>query len=183
MPLEIDKSWSLFLDRDGVINKEKNNDYIYNWDEFIFYDGVIEAIQIFSQLFHKIVIVTNQRGVGKKLMTQENLDDIHFNLKNKIENNNGRIDAIYSCIDLNNDSINRKPNIGMAHQAKLEFPSIDFSKSIMVGNKLSDMQFGRNAGMTTIFLATTHPQTAFPHEFVDFRFDDLLAFAKALKNS
>ena len=183
MPIQIDNSWSLFLDRDGVLNKEKNNDYIYNWSEFVFYVGVKEGMQIFNSHFTKIIIVTNQRGVGKKLMNQEDLDNIHKNLKIHIEENSGRIDAIFSCTDLSNDSINRKPNIGMALQAKKQFPSIDFSKSIMVGNKLSDMEFGRNAGMTTIFLATTHPQTAFPHEFVDYRFNDLLSFAKALKNS
>ncbi len=183
MTLHFDKSWTLFLDRDGVLNKEKNNDYIYNWNEFIFYNDVLEAMQIFNSLFYKIVIVTNQRGVGKKLMTQENLDDIHHNLKIKVEKNNGRIDAIYSCIDLNNDSINRKPNIGMALQAKHEFPNIDLSKSIMVGNKLSDMEFGRNAGMTTIFVATTHPETAFPHDYIDYRLNSLFEFAKALKNS
>ncbi len=183
MPFKIDNSWTLFLDRDGVINKEKNNDYIYNWNEFVFYDNVLEAMQIFNSLLHKIVIVTNQRGVGKKLMTEKDLDDIHTKLKQKIEMNHGRIDAIYSCIDLNNDSINRKPNIGMAHQAKLQFPNIDFSKSIMVGNKLSDMEFGRNANMITIFLATTHPKTTFPHEFIDYRFNNLFEFAKALKNS
>lgn len=183
MTLNFDKSWTLFLDRDGVLNKEKNNDYIFNWNEFVFYNDVLKAMQIFNYLFYKIVIVTNQRGVGKKLMTQENLNDIHHNLKIEIEKNNGRIDAIYSCTDLNNDSINRKPNIGMALQAKHEFPNIDLSKSIMVGNKLSDMQFGRNAGMTTIFVATTHPETAFPHDDIDYRFNSLFEFAKALKNS
>ncbi|MBS4044449.1 MAG: HAD-IIIA family hydrolase [Chitinophagaceae bacterium] len=183
MHLNIDFSWTLFLDRDGVLNKEKNNDYIYNWNEFVFYNGVIEAMQIFNTLFHKIVIVTNQRGVGKGWMTQENLDDIHFNLKKEVELNEGRIDAIFSCTDMNNDSINRKPNPGMAFQAQASFPTIDFSKSIMVGNKLSDMKFGKNAGMTTIFVATTHPETPFPHEDIDYRFADLFDFAKALKNS
>ncbi len=183
MTLNFDKSWTLFLDRDGVLNKEKNNDYIFNWNEFVFYNDVLKAMQIFNSLFYKIVIVTNQRGVGKKLMTQENLNDIHHNLKIEIEKNNGRIDAIYSCTDLNNDSLNRKPNIGMALQARDEFPNIELSKSIMVGNKLSDMEFGRNAGMTTIFVATTHPETAFPHNYIDYRFNSLFEFAKALKNS
>jgi D-glycero-D-manno-heptose 1,7-bisphosphate phosphatase len=178
----INHTWTLFLDRDGVLNKEKNNDYIYNWSEFFLYDGVLEAMQIFHPLFHKIVIVTNQRGVSKKLMTQEDLDDIHTNLQMEVEKNGGRIDGIFSCTDLD-DSFNRKPNIGMAHQAKMKFPSINFSNSIMVGNKLSDMEFGRNAGMTTIFLSTTHPETEFPHQFIDFRFNNLLEFAKAIKNS
>lgn len=183
MNLSIDKSWTLFLDRDGVLNKEKNNDYIYNWSEFNFYDGVFEAMKKFNSLFDTIVIVTNQKGVGKQLMTQKDLDDIHEKLQHTVEINDGRIDKVYVCTDLDQNSFNRKPNIGMALQAQEDFPSINFTKSIMVGNKMSDMQFGKNANMKTVFVATTHPETPFPNEFTDFRFDDLLAFAKALKNS
>jgi D-glycero-D-manno-heptose 1,7-bisphosphate phosphatase len=57
---KIDKSWTLFLDRDGVINHEKHLDYIHTWDEFRFYEGVEEAFAIFSRIFKRIVIVTNQ---------------------------------------------------------------------------------------------------------------------------
>jgi histidinol phosphatase-like enzyme len=68
----------------------------------------------------------------------------------------------------------------MAFRAKREFPEIDFTKSIMVGNKMSDMLFGRNAGMYTVFLATTHPETLFPHPDMDARFDSLSEFANSL---
>ena len=68
----------------------------------------------------------------------------------------------------------------MAFQAKEQFPHIDFKKSIMVGNRPSDMHFGRNAGLHTVFLATTHPQTPFPDNSIDYRFDNLLTFANAL---
>ena len=66
---EIDKSWTLFLDRDGVINVEKKNEYVLHWDEFIFMPGVKEALQILNPLFDVIVIVTNQKCIGKKLLT------------------------------------------------------------------------------------------------------------------
>jgi histidinol phosphatase-like enzyme len=69
----------------------------------------------------------------------------------------------------------------MAFQAKEQFPSIDFTKSIMVGNRTSDMEFGRNAGLHTVFLATTHPETAFPNTLIDYRFNHLLEFAKAIQ--
>ena len=68
----------------------------------------------------------------------------------------------------------------MAYQAKAIFPHIKFENSIMVGNRLSDMHFGRNAGMNTIFLATTHPETPFPENSIDYRFDNLLAFANSI---
>ncbi|RYZ62009.1 MAG: histidinol phosphate phosphatase, partial [Chitinophagaceae bacterium] len=75
---------------------------------------------------------------------------------------------------------NRKPNPGMAVQAKKDFPEIDFSKSIMVGNKPSDMRFGRAAGMYTVFLATTNPDQSYPHPDIDLRFNNLAEFAAAL---
>lgn len=177
---EIDHSWTLFLDRDGVINQEKHLGYILNWQEFVFYDGVTKALNILNGFFGVIVMVTNQKGVGKGLMSMEDLDSIHHNMLEKIETTGGRIDRIYYCSDLDSHSPNRKPNPGMAFQAKKDFSSIDFSKSIIVGNKLSDMGFGRNAGMHTVFVATTNPETPFPHTDIDLRFNNLLHFAETL---
>ena len=177
---DINKDWTLFLDRDGVINVEKDEDYIRNWDEFVFYDGVLAAMHTFNQRFGTIVLVTNQRGVGKGLMSLTDLESIHANMLQHIQQAGGRIDKIYFCTDLNNDSPNRKPNAGMALQARQDFPHIDFSKSIIAGNKLSDMHFGRNAGMHTAFIATTHPDT-YPHPYIDVKFDTLADFAATLR--
>ncbi len=176
----VDKSWTLFLDRDGVINHEKKNEYILNWQEFNFYEGVKEAIKIFTEKFGKIIVVTNQRGISKQLMTAEDLNDIHKKMKNEIETAGGKIDGIYTCTALDAKNPDRKPNPGMAYKALNDFPKIDFSKSVMVGNKPSDMLFGKNAGMFTVYLATTHPATPFPNPDIDRRFDLLLNFAKAL---
>ena len=114
-------------------------------------------------------------------MTEESLQTIHHNMVSEIEKVGGRIDHIFYCIDVDNDSINRKPQPGMAFQAQEKFPSIDFTKSIMVGNRTSDMEFGRNAGLHTVFLATTHPETAYPNPLIDYRFNHLLEFAAALE--
>jgi len=180
---KINRSWTLFLDRDGVINHEKEGSYIFNWNEFKFYDGVLNALKILNNYFDTIVMVTNQRGIGKKLMTVDDLNHIHQQMLVAIEQNGGRIDKIYYCSDIDNASPNRKPNHGMALQAQKDFTTINFAKSIIVGNKLSDMQFGRNAGMHTVFVATTHPSTPFPHSSIDIRFNDLLAFAHALQQA
>lgn len=176
----IDNSWTLFLDRDGVINFERNNDYVKAWDEFKFYDESIKALPLLAAKFTTIVITTNQKGVGRGIMTEESLQTIHHNMVSEIEKVGGRIDHIFYCIDVDNDSINRKPQPGMAFQAQEKFPSIDFTKSIMVGNRTSDMEFGINAGLHTVFLATTHPETAYPNALIDYRFNHLLEFAKAL---
>lgn len=175
----IDKSWTLFLDRDGVLNYDKDNDYIKSWEEFRFYEQTLEALSILSKVFGRIVIVTNQKGVGKGLMTVDDLGTIHSNMLQQIEAAEGRIDKTYYCSDLSDDSPHRKPNPGMAHQAKTDFPEIDFDKSIIVGNRMSDMGFGRNAGMHTVFLATTHPETPYPDPMIDLRFNNLFGFAQA----
>lgn len=176
----IDATWTLFLDRDGVINYEKENDYVLNWNEFEFYPGVIEGIKILSKKFQTIVVVSNQRGVGRGLMTEEALLDIQQKMKATIEESGGRIDKIYYCIATDPKHFCRKPNPGMALQAKKDFPFVDFSKTIMAGNKLSDMQFGRNAGTYTVYLKTTHPQQSLPHPDIDLSFNSLIDFAKAL---
>lgn len=177
----IDKTWTLFLDRDGVINHEKESDYILNWGEFRFYRGVKDALKVFADMFGRIVMVTNQRGIGKGLMTVEDLQQIHANMADEVTAASGRIDKIYFCPSLDNDCFDRKPNPGMAHQAKKDFPEIDFKKSIIIGNKLSDMKFGRNAGMHTIYVATTNPEVPFPHPDIDFRFNDLKEVAVHLE--
>ena len=176
---DIDQTWTLFLDRDGVINHDKDNDYIRNREEFRFYDDALEAIRILSGLFSHIIVVTNQKGVGKGLMTVADLEGIHSRMTNEIEETGGKISKIYYAPDLSDDAINRKPNPGMALQAKHDFSHIDFSKSIIVGNRISDMGFGRNAGIHTVFVATTHPETPFPDPLIDLRFNSLYEFAVA----
>lgn len=176
---KIDKTWTLFLDRDGVINDEKYMDYIHTWEEFKFYDGVKEAMKIFREKFGKIFIVTNQRGVAKGLTKIEALENIHKNMLKEMEDAGGRVDRIYFSADM--DSPNRKPNPGMGLQAQIDFPEIDFSKSLMVGNTLSDMKFGRNLNVAaTIFLPTTRKDVDLKHEDIDLVFGDLISFADAL---
>lgn len=175
----IDSSWTLFIDRDGVINHEKHLDYIHTWDEFKFYEGVKEAFKIFNKKLGVIVIITNQRGVAKGITKIENLNLIHKNMLKEIEESGGRIDKIYVCTDT--ESENRKPNTGMGLQAMRDFTEIELSKSLMVGNTLSDMKFGRNLGVTiNIFLPTTRKEVPLNHTDIDLVFDDLISFAKAL---
>jgi D-glycero-D-manno-heptose 1,7-bisphosphate phosphatase len=176
----IDRQWTLFLDRDGVINHEKEDSYIFHYVEFVFYEGVKEALAILARSFGHIFIVTNQRGLGKGLMTQNDLTDIHLHMTREIEQAGGRVDRIYYCDSLSNDHPSRKPNPGMALEAKKEFPGIDLHRSIMVGNNISDMEFGRNAGMVTVFIRTTNPRQPLPHPSIDLSFSSLYDFAKAL---
>ena len=98
-----------------------------------------------------------------------------------IEEAGGKIDQVFYCTSLNNEDPNRKPNSGMALQAKQMFPEIDFSKSMMVGNMPSDMWFGKNIGAYTVYLPTRQHENPEAHT-VDASYKDLLAFAEALYN-
>lgn len=178
---QIDNSWTLFLDRDGVINIEKYQDYVYNYDEFHFYDGVLEALRLLAARFGHIVITTNQKGIGKGLMTDADLQQIHDRMMQEIEATGGRIDKIYYCSSIDNNHTHRKPQPGMAFDAVKDFPAIDLRRSLIVGNNLSDMEFGRNAGMHTVFVKTTHPDVPLPNAWIDLAVLDLPAFAKALQ--
>ena len=175
----IDSNWTLFLDRDGVINKRPPGDYIKKWEEFEFLPGVQDALNILSKKFTRIIVITNQQGIGKGLMTEEDLQKIHQKMKAYVTKNGGRIDAIYYCPDLAGAENNcRKPGTFMAEQAKRDFPEIDFLKSVMVGDTLSDMEFGRNTGMKTVFINSDN-SFLYPATY-DYSFIDLLAFAKAI---
>ncbi len=175
----INSSWTLFVDRDGVVNDEKYLDYIHTWGEFQFYKGAKEAFRIFNKKFGTIVMVTNQRGVAKGVTKLKDLQLIHKNMLREIENAGGRIDKIYVSTEM--ESPNRKPSPGMGLQALIDFPEIDLSRSMMIGNTLSDMQFGRNLGVKiNIFLPTTRKDVDVNDAIIDMVFEDLLSVSKAL---
>lgn len=149
----LDSSWTLFLDRDGVINERIFDGYVTEIDEFIFRKDFLEAIPSLSQRFGRIIVVTNQQGVGKGLMSERNLLAIHNYMVDEIQKCGGRIDAVFAATNLKG-SLNdrRKPQTAMGLEAKAKFPEIDFSKSVMIGDTDSDISFGKNLGMKTACL-------------------------------
>lgn len=174
---KIDTSWTLFLDRDGVINVRLIDDYVKNINEFEFLPGVLEAFRIFAEIFGRIIIVTNQQGVGKGLMTLQDVDSVHDYMLKEIENQKGRVDKIYVCPQLKSDPDNfRKPSPRMAYMAQHDFPEIDLEKSVMIGDSNSDIEFGKNAGMFTILIGDESVKCK-----PDSKFESLLKFAKILK--
>lgn len=179
---KVDKSYSVFLDRDGVINVERPGDYVLNWDQFQFSEGALKAIEMLHQKVGYIFVVSNQRGVGKGLMSEMDLKNIHDQMEKEVLKSGGHIDAIFYCTHIENLHFYRKPNPGMAYQAFQEFPQIDPQKCIMAGNKLSDMRFGRSAGMFTVYITSTNPEVALPHPDIDASYPSLLAFATAFQS-
>ena len=172
----INNDWTLFLDRDGVINVRIIDGYVTNIDEFEFLPNVIESLKIFKEKFKHIIVVTNQQGVGKGIMKFEDVEDVHRFMIQQVENNGGKIDKAYFCPQLKSVPDNyRKPSPKMAYFAQNDFPDIDLSKSIMIGDMYSDVEFGINAGMKTIFIGDNE-LTISP----DDRFETLYDFAKTL---
>ncbi len=171
--LNINKDWTLFLDRDGVINKKLENDYVKHWIEFEFIEGTLDALKILNTIFGNIVVVTNQQGIGKGIYRTEDLELIHKNMLYEVDYLGGRIDKVYFSPYLSSQNHpTRKPGIGMAMAAKNDFPAIDFNKSIIVGDSLSDMEFGRNAGMKTVFISEEKNNNI----KTDFNFKSLIEF-------
>jgi histidinol-phosphate phosphatase family protein len=178
--LNINKDWTLFLDRDGVINKKLENDYVKHWMEFEFLDGAIDALKYLDSVFGKIVVVTNQQGIGKRLYRTEDLELIHKNMLYEIHFYGGRIDKVYFSPYLQSENHpTRKPGIGMALNAKQDFPEINFSKSLVIGDSMSDMEFGKTAGMKTAFISEQDKKDP----KIDFNFRSLNDFVIALQNS
>ncbi|MGE5424011.1 MAG: D-glycero-alpha-D-manno-heptose-1,7-bisphosphate 7-phosphatase [Syntrophothermus sp.] len=178
----IDKTWTLFLDRDGVINRRIVDDYVKKWEDFEFLPGVPEAIRDLSMIFNHILIVSNQQGIGKGLMTKEDLKAVHEAMTGAIRKAGGRIDGIYHCPDLAaTGSFLRKPAVGMGLRARREFPDISFRKSLMAGDSVSDMIFGKRLGMKTVFLCDDLRKARQMPRVIDFVLPDLPALAAALK--
>ena len=147
----VDSTWTLFLDRDGVINKRNFEGYITEVASFEFLPNVPQAIARLSQIFHRVIVVTNQQGIGKGLMTERNLFEIHAYMCDSIYELGGKIDKCYFAPNLKGaEDDMRKPGPAMAELAKMEFPEIDFSRCVMVGDTDSDILFGKNLGMKTV---------------------------------
>ncbi|MBL0009151.1 MAG: HAD-IIIA family hydrolase [Saprospiraceae bacterium] len=178
---EPDPTWTLFLDRDGVINVNKDDSYVFNREEFIFKEGTLAAIARLSGLFGRIIVITNQRGVGKGLMSEADLQDIHAYMKSNIEKAGGRIDDIFYCTSTDNAHPDRKPSPGMAFRAQEKYPDIDFSKAVMVGDKSADMQWGRNIGALTVLIMSARYKDTIDPSTVDITCDSLYTFVHLLQ--
>jgi D-glycero-D-manno-heptose 1,7-bisphosphate phosphatase len=152
---------ALFLDRDGVINVRMPGDYVKTPDEFIPAEGFETAIRLLAAVFDPIVVVTNQAGIGKGLMTAADLHAVHEKMLRY---------ASCPC---------RKPATGMAWQALANFPQIDFENAWIAGDSVSDMAFGQALGLRTVLIHGKMEEWEKLREMrLDFRFPSLLAFAE-----
>ncbi len=170
---------ALFLDRDGVINCRIVGDYVKTTDEFVLLPDVAEVLAQLRPMFARVVVVTNQQGIGKGLMTEADLAAIHDLMLQQLP----MIDCVYHCPALAADNHpDRKPAIGMALRAARDFPEISLADSLMIGDTEGDIRFGKNAGMRTLLFGNEKLPTDLRPDFFAADWQQVAAlFANALK--
>jgi D-glycero-D-manno-heptose 1,7-bisphosphate phosphatase len=144
---------TVFLDRDGVINKKMpEGAYVTSWANFQLLPGAPEAIAQLNQAGLRVVVVSNQRGIALGLYSAQDVETIHANLQRELKKLGAHVDAFYFCPHDKQDCNCRKPLPGMFDSAQQDFPGIRAAESVMIGDSLSDIEFGRRLGMWTIFV-------------------------------
>lgn len=175
---------ALFLDRDGVIIRNRP-DYVKSKDEISFYETALRALALLAGSKYKIIVVTNQSAVGRKIISREELDGINRYIQHVVEQKGGRIDGVFVCPHRPEDGCScRKPRPGLILQAA-RVHHIDLGKSILIGDAWSDILAGRAAGIPVNVLVLTGrgreqlrlPDTPLPPDKV---FEDLLEAAETL---
>lgn len=147
---------ALFLDRDGVLNEDQG--FVHRWEDFRWVEGAPEAIAAFNRAGWLVIVVTNQSGVGRGYYTEDDMHALHRRIGEELTKIDARIDAFYFCPHhpealqetyRHADPPDRKPNPGMILRALADFP-IDRERSLLVGDKLSDMEAARRAGVRAL---------------------------------
>ncbi|MEY3741414.1 MAG: hypothetical protein RL371_314 [Bacteroidota bacterium] len=150
---QIGPGWTLFLDRDGVINERIFDSYILDWSAFRFTEGLLENAAQIGAAFAHIIVVTNQQCIAKGLLLPEQLEEIHQHMCNELQKAGLTVDFVLVATEFKNGlPQRRKPHTTMALEAQARFPNIDFQKSIMVGDTNTDIQFGKKLGMYTVLI-------------------------------
>ena len=143
----------LFLDRDGVLNEDRG--YVHRWEDFQWVAGAKETVAAFNRAGWLVIVVTNQSGVGRGYYSEEDMHALHARMNEGLADAGARVDAIYFCPEhpeapleryRHPDPPGRKPNPGMILQALQEWP-IDAERSILIGDKPSDLEAALRAGV------------------------------------
>jgi len=173
----------VFLDRDGVINRDSSN-YIKSWSEFEFIPGSLEAIRQLTLKGFVIIIITNQSVINRNMVSKKGLEHIHTMMKRDILSHGGEIKDIFFCPHIPEDQCDcRKPKPGLIYQAAQKY-QIDIKAAVMVGDSAKDIECARSAGCKHTVLVQTGNGTAAEKIlkakkiFPDFAARDLLHAAK-----
>jgi len=144
---------TVFLDRDGILNeKMPEGQYVRRWEEFRVLPGVPEALRRLNEAGLRVVVVSNQRGIARGLYTAADVAAIHGKFQELLGRAGARVDAFFICPHDKGECNCRKPLPGLFEQAVAQFPEIRAATSAMIGDSLSDIEFGRGLGMRTVFV-------------------------------
>ena len=144
---------AVFLDRDGVINRNRN-DYVKRWEEFVFLPGVLEALRQLARTQLLIIVVTNQSAINRGLVSMENVQEICHRMAEEIERNGGRINAVFVCPHRPDERCKcRKPRPGLLLEAAERF-QLDLQQCYLIGDALSDIEAGLNVGCKVVMVRT-----------------------------
>lgn len=147
---------AIFVDRDGVINKDPGGwtkyNYVTGWRDFEFLPGALEALGILKENDIKVIVISNQAGVGKGYFSKKELDAVNTKMLKEIEKSGGGIEAVYYCIHKDEDGCNcRKPKTGLLEKAAKEY-RVDFKATYFIGDSKADVAAGKKIGCKTIFV-------------------------------
>jgi D-glycero-D-manno-heptose 1,7-bisphosphate phosphatase len=148
------KARALLLDRDGVINKEIN--YLFQKKDFIFNHGIFKLCRKYQNKGYKLIVITNQAGIARGLYKESDYLLLTQWMINEFLNRGIVIHKVYHCPHypgLTGLCSCRKPHPGMINKSEKEF-NLDLSKSILIGDKISDIEAGKNAGVGLNILIT-----------------------------
>ncbi|MGL4392610.1 MAG: D-glycero-alpha-D-manno-heptose-1,7-bisphosphate 7-phosphatase [Fusobacteriaceae bacterium] len=170
---------AIFLDRDGTINVEK--DYLYKIEDFEFETGALDALKIFKDLDYIVIVVTNQSGISRGYYSEEDLKKLNNYMIEKVKTNGGEISGYYFCPHLKNCDC-RKPSPKMILDGIKDFGINEIKKSFIVGDKISDLEAGKSAGIIPVLVKTGYGKNTLTEEKIDCQvFENLYEFALFLK--
>ncbi|MEJ5286677.1 MAG: hypothetical protein CH6_0365 [Candidatus Kapaibacterium sp.] len=174
----MEKPKAVFFDRDGIVNFRIVGEYINLEENFRFIPDFLEVFPKIKQLGYLVILVSNQKGVGKGLMSEAELEEINNFMVRKLRELTGEsFDDIFYCTDVSPETSWRlKPNPGMLLEA-IEKWNIDKENSWIVGDSDKDILAGKNAGVRTVLIGLPETNQVQP----DFAFPSLLEFYKILK--
>jgi len=126
--------------------------WVATWEEFHVLPGVPEAIARLNDAGLRVIVVSNQRGIALGMVSLADVEAIQLRFEDTLAEQGARVDAFYVCPHDRLECNCRKPLPGMFLQAQREFPEISASSSVMFGDSVADIEFGRRLGMLTVLI-------------------------------
>ena len=157
----LERSSAILLDRDGVLNKRPaRGHYVRSWDKFEWLTGAKESLRLLKDAGYRVILITNQAGVGRGAMTEEALLSLHRQMTVDVARDGGKIDAIYYCPHRGEDDCPcRKPKPGMIFQAQHAF-GLDLGRTLFVGDDETDARAALAAGCMSMLVSAERPLLA-----------------------